>query len=279
MKLDFLYIGPDKSGSTWIHESFDRHPDCFVPQKVKETFFFDRYYDRGFAWYQNFFKDCPPNVCAVGEVCHDYLFSQIAARRIKKNFPDIKLISCLRNPVERTFSQYLFLVRSGITREPFWQAVQKIPRLVDNSMYYKHLSFYYELFDKEQIKILLFEDLKTNPVQFANELFRSIGVAPMPDVVSQETALPASRPRSFYLARLTKAGANMARQLGMEWLVGRLKNSSYLTNLLYAAYDKTNKPELRKEEKKKLMEFFAKDIEKLEALLNINLSHWLNDEK
>ena len=40
MRPDFLYIGPDKSGSTWLYEVLRRHPEVFVPS-VKDLYFFD----------------------------------------------------------------------------------------------------------------------------------------------------------------------------------------------------------------------------------------------
>ena len=43
---NFLYIGPDKAGSSWLHEMLIRHPDVYLTP-AKDLYFFDRYYDRG----------------------------------------------------------------------------------------------------------------------------------------------------------------------------------------------------------------------------------------
>ncbi len=44
--LDFIIIGPQKAGTTWIYEYLKTLPGVCVPVKVKETFFFDKYYHK-----------------------------------------------------------------------------------------------------------------------------------------------------------------------------------------------------------------------------------------
>ena len=71
-KPNFIYIGPDKAGSSWLHEVLLRHPQVFL-SPAKDLYFFDRYYDRGIAWYLRQFDDAGPEHVVVGEVCQDYL--------------------------------------------------------------------------------------------------------------------------------------------------------------------------------------------------------------
>ena len=51
---NFLFIGPDKTGSSWMFHILSRHPDCFVPV-AKDIYFFDRYYSKGMGWYLRHF--------------------------------------------------------------------------------------------------------------------------------------------------------------------------------------------------------------------------------
>ena len=55
---NFLFIGPDKVGSKWLHQVLLEHPDCFVPI-IADPFYFDRYYDRGMGWYTDLFRRRP----------------------------------------------------------------------------------------------------------------------------------------------------------------------------------------------------------------------------
>ena len=43
---NFIYIGPDKAGSSWLHEMLIGHPEVYLTP-AKDLYFFDRYYDRG----------------------------------------------------------------------------------------------------------------------------------------------------------------------------------------------------------------------------------------
>ena len=97
MKPNFLYIGPDKSGSSWMFDYLSKHEECYIPS-CKDIYFFDRFYHRGSHWYLSFFRKGAGKQ-AVGEICHDYLFSQDAINRIKVFFDEIKILTSLRNPV------------------------------------------------------------------------------------------------------------------------------------------------------------------------------------
>ncbi len=52
---NFMYIGPDKAGSSWLHEVLLIHPQVYMPV-AKDLYFFDRYYDRGMSWYLSQFE-------------------------------------------------------------------------------------------------------------------------------------------------------------------------------------------------------------------------------
>jgi hypothetical protein len=269
----FLYIGPDRSGSTWLFEILRRHPECFVP-RAKDIYFFDRHHQRGLGWYLGFFKNAPPGAKALGELSHDYMLSPEAGRRIRRDLPDVLLLTCLRNPVERTFSHWLYLVRSGLTRLTFEDALESHPRLVDNSLYHAHLAPYFELFPEPQLSVLFFDDLQADPVAFARRVFGLLGVSFVPGLPYQERILPASRPRSATLARLAKLGANATRLLGSPNLVGRVKRSR-LAGLLYVPYGKDEKPRLAPDTAARLRERFRPDVLALGRRLSVDLGHWL----
>ena len=277
VKPTFLFIGPDKSGSSWLYEVLRQHPACYVPA-CKDIYFFDRYYDQGIDWYLSFFKDAPLQVQAVGELSHDYLFSPLAADRIKKHLPGVKLLTTLRHPVERSFSHYLYLVRSGITRKPFRKALEKFPELISQSMYDIHLSEYLRRFDPSQIKILYFDDLKSDPEAFAGNVFKFLGLSSEKTIQYSKRVRPASRPRSYFLARIGKFGATASRELGFPQLVGVVKNSR-LTQLLYAPYSQKDRPQMDPAIREELSDLFEPSISRLENMFEVNLSHWLSNKQ
>ena len=46
--VDFIFLGPSKTASTWIYEAIRSHPDLFVPV-TKDIYFFDKYFDKGIS--------------------------------------------------------------------------------------------------------------------------------------------------------------------------------------------------------------------------------------
>lgn len=270
---DFLFIGPDKTGSSWLHYVLSQHPDVFVPD-CKDIYFFDRYYDRGMQWYASFFEDAPAGVGAVGELSHDYLFSPDVARRIREELPGVQLLTCLRDPVERTFSQYLYMVRSGRTRVSFADAIDQFPILINNSLYWEHLRHYYDLFDRSRIAALRFERLESQPSAFAADVFGFLGVDPSVSITFERRVRPASTPRSYRLARVMKRGAEIARNLGFAKLVGRIKHNA-LTEAFYRPYGEGERPQLDPDTEARLRDAFADDIIKLERLTGEDLASWL----
>jgi hypothetical protein len=272
MKPTFLFIGPDKTGSTWLYQMFRQHPDCHVPD-LKDIYFFDRFYTRGLDWYFSLFDGAAPDTRAVGELSHDYLFSPVAAERIANDLPGVRLLTCLRDPVQRTFSHYLYMIRSGRTRESFETALSRFPELVDNSLYAKHLRPYFELFPRDQIKVLFFEKLRADPRGFAAEVLEFLGVRFVDELPYEERVLPASRPRSMALARLVKLGAETARRIGMTSLIGRVKANPLVVRTLYRSYDA--RPTMDPATAAELRERFRDDVAELQTLLAVDLSHWL----
>jgi hypothetical protein len=210
---NFLYIGPDKCGSTWIHRVLSGHPDVFFPV-VKDIYFFDKNYHRGRDWYLSFFKNAKTEKIR-GEVSHDYLYSKDAMRRIHRDLPDVRLMVCLREPVERAFSAYLYLIKHGMTRSDFSEAIGRFPHLLEQSQYAKYLGPYLERFGKHKMLIGVFDELQDNPEAFADKMFKFLDIQRI--VLSKEmyeNCFPASRPRNAALACSSRAAPACAERWG-----------------------------------------------------------------
>jgi hypothetical protein len=240
----------------------------------KDIYFFDRFYNRGLDWYASFFDAAPPEALAVGELSHDYLYSDAAAERIASTLPETRLIVFLRHPVERTFSEYLYLVRSGLARPDNLRATLAAnPEPIEHSQYARHLPRYLERFPTEQIGIFEYDDLARDPAGFASAIFAFLGLGGVPAINYHERVLSAARPRSGVVARGVRAGATLARAAGFPGIVGRVKSSS-LTRALYVPYSDQNRPRLKPDEREWLHAELDPDIDQLESLLGRSFSHW-----
>ena len=265
-----VYIGPDKAGSTWLFHLLSSHADVFVTP-AKDLYFFDRYYDKGIDWYSRQF-DGGAGFKVVGEISHDYLYDRRAAQRLKRVLPDAKLLVCLREPCERTYSAYLHLVKGGYFSGTFEAALDAHPGIIDRSRYGKYISMYTDYFSREQIHHVVFDDLKRDADHFSRDVFRALGLPPIPLVSRlQEKTLPAGRSRSVHLTRSVKRVADTVRAAGMPILVGRVKSSRLVQRLLYSTYDEKKKPSPAPETVARLRDVFAPDIAKLDATLGTSL--------
>lgn len=272
--VDFIFLGPSKTASTWIYEAIRQHPGLFVPV-TKDIYFFDKYYDKGMAWYDGFFRDAPRgSLC--GELSHDYFSSPDAIRRIHDCNPAVKLICCLRNPFDRAYSSYLHLVRVGLFAGSFEDALKMFPFIVDEGKYCTNLRHILSLFGRESILILDFGELETDPHRFARRIFRFLGVdeAFVPGVL-HEKVNPAREARNMMLARVAKQGALLIRRLGYPNLLGRMKHSRFVNWLVYRpdanAAEKRGEPVVYPEY---LVSLYRAELDGLSRLLRADYSRW-----
>jgi hypothetical protein len=260
----FVVIGPGKAGTTWMYSVLKAHPEVCVAA-AKETMFFDAYHHKGIDWYHRFYAGCAGRK-AVGEVCNSYIFSEEAPTRMRAYNPALKLITSLRNPIDRAFSNYLFWLRNAQIAGSFEDVLAARPDLLVQGLYARHLERYLACFPREQLLVLAFDDLKRDPLTFARRLLTFIEVDPdrVPDVAA-EKVLGASQPRSRVAARLVKQVAVVVRRAGMPDVVTRVKSSA-LPRLLYREYAEGEYPAMRAETLAELRRYYASDVGRLSEL-------------
>lgn len=275
---NFLFLGPDKAGSSWIHRALAAHPEVFMTP-AKDPWFFDVNYERGWDWYLSNFEG-RGEARIVGEASHNYLFSDAAADRIARDLADPFLAVCLREPAERAFSAYLFLVRQGITTQPFEDALERFPALVDNGLYATHLRRYLDRFPRERIHLAIFDELERSPQAFYDGFLSFLGVAPHRlDPALEEKMLPASRARSRMLTQVVRAGAQAFRRVGLVKPVGIVKNHPLVQRLLFRPYREADRPRPHPDTMRRLRERFAPEIDALDRELGLDLaSRWRREE-
>ncbi len=269
----FLFIGADRCGSKSLHHMFRQHPDCFVPA-IADPYFFDRNYDRGLDWYLNLFAGAVPTARAIGELSHDYIHSADAARRIAADLPDVRLLATLRHPIDRAFSSYASAFSAGVITTSFEQAIEEVPMLVGNSLYADKLDVYYDLFPRERIKVLFFDDLENNPRAFARQAFDHVGLRFVDEIDYGQKMSPLSKSRFPLSGTLSKMGANTLRKLGWVNMLGRLKSNKTFRSMFYKEYSADERPEVAASTRGLLGEKFAPQIDRLEEMLGRDLSHW-----
>nr|MBA3991862.1 N-deacetylase/N-sulfotransferase [Propionibacteriales bacterium] len=130
---NFVYIGPSKAGSTWLHEVLITHPQIFMTE-AKDLYFFDRFFDRGTDWYASHFGQARPEHRVIGEVCQEYLSCPDAPARMHMVLgAEPRLMVTLRDPVARAFSGYLYMRKHNVFDGTFRQALETRSGMFDHS--------------------------------------------------------------------------------------------------------------------------------------------------
>lgn len=268
---NFLYIGPSKAGSTWLFESLRHHPNVFLAS-AKDLYYFDRYYFRGEAWYLRHFRNAGEAHEIIGEISHDYLYSAEACRRIAADLPNVVLMTILREPVERAFSEYLYLWKQGAVGSNFAAATAERPEIIEHSRYAKYMRPYLATFGRERILAAVFDDLNKSPVDFFKQVCRYLSIdTESPLQLPAGRVLQATSPRSFTAARISKFAAVSLRNLGFASFVGQLKQNSIIQRALYRHVARSELPQLDEETHRRYKEFFRPDLLELDARFGYEL--------
>ena len=177
-----LFVGPMKSGTTWIYEYLFWRQDICLPRGTKETFYFDRYFDKGLDWYASHFNHFDNSKhTIVAEVAPSYFANKDVRDRIKNSINPKLLISCVRDPVSRSWSHYIHLRRYGYVNGTLKDAIMAHPEIIEASRYSSQVSNWMVQFKHAQFTCLFFDDLKANSNAFVDKLSGHLSI-PFRDV-------------------------------------------------------------------------------------------------
>ena len=201
---DFFVIGPGRTGTTSLYHYLDQHPSL-SKSAYDELGFFDVNFHLGLNWYRSLFPSIftkfriklKTHFFMTYDVTPSYVRRPWIARRIKKLFPDSKLIIVLRNPVDKTYSHYYLSKKFGETRT-FEEVIKEemndildwdVDSKDDNyfattvekstlarGFYVEQLPIWFEQFSKNQILIISSEDLASNTKKTMNDIFRFLNL-------------------------------------------------------------------------------------------------------
>ncbi len=200
----FLGIAAPRAGSTWLYELLSRHPDVGMSAPRKEVHYFDLNFDRGTSWYERFFSGSE-GALAVGEFTPTYLYGPMVPERIE-TVPTIdRFVLILRNPVDRAFSHYLFRRQQDNRRVSFEEFLRDQPNALGWGMYGRHLSQWFERFDRSRFLVLIHENAIADVEATKQAVARHIGVDPARFPVdaghaAANTAFDPDRPRAYAAA-------------------------------------------------------------------------------
>jgi tetratricopeptide (TPR) repeat protein len=194
---NFIILGSAKCGTTSLFEYLKQHPQILLPHK-KEIDFFTKYFHRGKKWYLSHF----PPICngktnfITGEATTHYFDNFEVDLKIKEMFPNTKLIIMLRNPIDRTISDYYHHLNRGIETRTIPEIVSETRSYLKTttcknlqyrrnefdyiikSIYYPKIKRWLELFSQNQMLILESESFFKDPKNVMIKVFEFLELAP-----------------------------------------------------------------------------------------------------
>jgi len=301
MKPNLFIVGQPKSGTTALHQFLGQHPEIYM-SSIKEPHFFcsdfhlesDRAYgkQRFFdfrsesAYLQLFAKADDAKV--VGESSTNYLYSQVAAQKIHNFNPEAKIIIILREPAKYLYSLHSHYVKFTEENEPdFLTALsleeerkeEKIasPRVTSPSylyysqrvQYHQQVKRYCDRFGSEQIKIVVFEEFKSENERVYREILEFLGVdssfTPKYDAVNVNKEVKFEAINNLVNSPLAK---NISKNL-LSQEFNEFVRDNIVEKFLWHQAPKATMPE---DLKIQLMQQYQHQVKQISELVGIDLS-------
>ena len=196
---DLIVIGVVRSGTTSLYHYLSQHPSI-IKSAHDELGYFDSNYKLGLNWYKSFFPSIfekkkierKNGKFLTYDVTPFYIYNQKAPQRIHQILPNSKLIVILRNPIDRSYSNY-FLGNQEKKFEEIIANEKKILNKIDKNnvdeyynfvhtsmlargFYAEQLETWYKIFPKNQILIIKSEDFAIQTNKIMNEIFNFLGL-------------------------------------------------------------------------------------------------------
>ncbi len=192
-KEQFFIVGAQRSGTTYLYTILDEHPEiCMAkPVKPEPKYFLTNEYNE-VEYYNYFYNHKLSTTKIFGEKSTSYYESKLIAQKIATNIPLAKIIFILADPVCRAISNYKLSFENGIETRTIEDVfinnvaidTSKYKTSVNpfdykqRGVYHKYIDYYYNYFPKENIKIIVKEELVNN-VDIIQDLYSFLGVDEM----------------------------------------------------------------------------------------------------
>lgn len=285
-KIDIAIIGVQKAATTSLHRYMGMHPQVHTHERLEFAFFVDddEYTDGFDSIYGKYFKRVDTArkllIKNVG-----IIYYEDAIKRLRKHNPDVRILVVLRNPVDRAYSAYQYAKMMGFEKSVSFEAaiqqdLQAIPdKIIRGTVdylgrgnYTEQLHVLYRYFPKDQVKVLLQEDLQLNPEANLKDCFAFCGLddSYVPDFSKKFNE--SGRARLPWIMQLLKRTRAIRKKISI--LIPASFRKQVLSGI-ETMNRKDFKPEpIREETKRYLQSYFSEKNLRLGEMLGRDLSGW-----
>ena len=288
-----LFIpGAAKSGTTSLHQLLDLHPDVTMSSTKEPVYWNSVNYisNEKINRYNALFNSSNSKI--IGESTTSYMYYSNFILRIKKHFKKSpKFIFILRNPIDRCYSHYWYLVGRGQENRSFKtsftnDAKREFSNYGDLPNYYYHfgryahwLEAFYTNFESKNIKIITLEDLKINPLKTINSCFLFLSISELTTLspIKSNVSVRLKYPKLYHLNRKILAGKYSITKFS-KCLIPK-KQRVYLKNRLqkntfFNTHKPLNYPELSEQDRSLVKSYYENDVKRLKKLTGHAFNGW-----
>jgi len=274
---NFFIVGAPRAGTTSLYEYLKNCENVFM-SPIKETYFFSPNVNMKLILskpvknqkdYQKLFHNVKTEK-AIGEATPSYLWDPDSAKLIHEKIPNARIIIILRNPIDRAFSHYLWLVSLGKENLSFSEAIKKSlsakpdfsGRIIDGGMYSNQIQRYLDEFGQKQIKIIIFEEFLKNPKLFLEDTLKFLDIDSNPPEIFEAF--------NSYVEPRGKLAKSIIQNKFLQKLGTSLPQTiaSQATKILDK---KAVKPKISESNMKMLKNIYSEDVKNLKSILNKDL--------
>ena len=283
MSPNFFIVGGAKCATTNISYYLNDHPDIFIP-KLNEPYYYCKFdVPKNFKResmitdkkkYLNLFKNAIHEK-AIGEATPVYLQCPNAAKEIKKDFPDSKIIISIRNPIDKAHSSYFSYKFMNLDNRTFSEKINFYEKtllddefdlfnFIEDGFFSKHIKRFQKVFPPEKIKIIFFEDYIKNISAHINSILNFLEIE-----------------KPFTLTNKPKNSFRVPKNQLSQYLLNNKTFRNISTKLIPTlTRDKigekffvkqSTKPSMLDEDRERLKKIFLNEYSDLKNLLGIEL--------
>jgi hypothetical protein len=274
---NLFIVGASKSGTSSLYAYLNQIPEIFM-SKIKEPNYFSIKVIpnnhplkpiRDKKKYLNLFNKVT-NEKIIGESSPTYLIDSEAPKLIHEVSPHAKIIIIIRDPVERTFSQYLMGIRLGKIKLPFHELINKELKEKQNNnsqlrletgLYSKYIKLYKNIFGENQVKIIIFEEFIKDVEGTVQKVLDFLGIQVKFENMNPQVynAFGVVRgPLSQHI--LTNRKLRKLAELTIPLSARRVLRENIILK-------KQTKPKMKDKERGLLIDYYREDVKEVQSIL------------
>jgi hypothetical protein len=286
-KVDFFIVGAPKCGTTSLYHYLNEHIDIEMSSQKEPDFFSDTslqkqklYYAKNrintIEKYNSLFRR--EDIILRGDASVSYLFYEDVSSKIIKYNPKAKIIIMLRNPIDRAFSHYLMDYSLGLISLSFEEIIKKqskhknahlfYQQYIEVSEYALQVKRYLDVFKKEQIFFIDYDDFKNNTFDVVNRILIFLNLDYESHNYSTRIHNTYAAPKNMFIRKIYSI--LVVRKIA-AFIFPKVLNQ-IIRNYLFRS-DK--KPKLHTSSRDFLKKHFKGDVRDLSYLLNKDFSKWI----